>query len=67
MGEGRGVSNDSTNKDGVKLAKLKPWLFNAKNNITHNKMIIKELLKVKVLDVQKEKMLKYRDELQTQE
>ena len=30
-----------TNKEGLKLAKLKPWLFNAKNNITHNKSSFK--------------------------
>lgn len=57
-GEGRGMSNDTTNKEGLKLAKLKPWLCNAKNNITHNKLIIRELSKVKVLEIQKEKMLK---------
>ena len=58
--------NDPEANTDKKVARLKPWLYNAKQNITHSQSILRELERVKVLDVAREKMYKNRNELITQ-
>ena len=48
-----------------KVAKLRPWLVNANNNKTQSKVILRELKRVKVLDVRKEKWTVKRANLTT--
>lgn len=40
-----------------KCLRLRPWLINANQNVTHSSQLIGELKRVRVLKVEKEKMI----------
>lgn len=48
-----------------RIAKIKLWLMNAKNGVTHNNTILREMKRVKLLNLVKEKIIRYRDEIVT--
>ena len=46
---------DTNMSSELKFDKLKPWLRNAEQNVTHSKKILSQMARIKVLDVRYEK------------